>query len=388
MQIARLLGCVLLVILGRAGAQDRMRAVSADSILPTDAAALSNPNPPQTLDCKADIVKPSMGLDLRFRTGFSVAIPMKKLAGDPGTIRILAKVTPAEQPARAIMFAMDMPTPRIDSEGGDVGLAGHYAVGPGRYTVDLLVGYGAPVCVDHFKIEAKLDRAFASIPLPIAPSTAEELPPDPFLDRQRTTGSSGSMSLKVLVNFTPARLDESLLSDEDLRNITAILHAVAREPRYNRFSVVAFSSDQGRVLLRQPEASHIDFDRLGRAVREMRSGTVSFDQLVDPKSRPRFLQDLLTKELAEGPGATDAVVIISPKVSMDAQISERDLAQSGPRTRPLFLLVYNPQPLVNPWDGVLAKAIRKVYHGIECTVTGPADLSKALMRLRTGAVNP
>jgi hypothetical protein len=163
---------------------------------------------------------------------------------------------------------------------------------------------------------------------------------------------------------------------------------VDRENRFGRFSVVAFSSDQERILERLPAQSSIDFHALGKAVRDLRTGVVSFDQIQDKQSTTRFLEDLLSRELRPDEPATDAIVLISPKLTLEEKIAERALADAGAPRCPVFLLSYNPRPYADPWQGGLARAIKKTYRGLEFTIAGPKDLGKALLGMQSKLAQP
>ncbi len=383
MQPARLLGCTLFFVIG-AGAQTLLHLASADSLTQEDLSALSTSGRADTLGCTNVRSKPDLGLDLRFRTGFATSIALKRLSPGGGAIKTLVRVTSRDNAERTTFFRFDTPVPDFDSDRGAVEVSGRFAVGPGHYRVDLLNSFGRAYCVDHWEIEAKLRRQFASMPMPIPPGGARGLPRDPFYDAVvPSTRSNDGLMLKVLVNFSPAGSSGALLTENDVRDITAILRAVTAEPRFGRFRVVAFSSDQQRVLIRQPESRSIDFRALGRAVRTLKSGTVTLSQLADPQSSTRFLGALLASEFTGAGSAPDAIVIISPKVALDEEISADALARGLHVHCPVFLLSYNPEPVLNPWQGVLAGAIEKAYRGIEWSVTGPADLSKAILQLRS-----
>jgi hypothetical protein len=64
------------------------------------------------------------------------------------------------------------------------------------------------------------------------------------------------------------------MSAADLQAITEILGAIAREPDFARFRVVAFGMDQQRILYRQPAASDIDFAALGQATDTLRTRVI------------------------------------------------------------------------------------------------------------------
>jgi hypothetical protein len=365
-----------------AGAETRLKLIG-DAI--EAERAFSAPANTKELECGFSPTRAAIGIDLRFHAGFGVSIPLENLQGDGGAIRVLVRVTPVSSPGRPTFFSMLTSVPALGGEAkGEVELQGEYAVGPGRYSVDALATFGDAACRKQWHIEAERRRPFDRIPLAMAADTAGELPREPFDDTGKAVPRAPrSMLVKLLVNFSPAGVDDTILDAEDVRVIAAILRAVSREERFGRFSVVAFSSDQARVLHRQPAASKIDFRSIGRAVRRLPSGVVSIRQMQDPRSTTRFLERLLAEELGPGEEAPDAVVVISPKLSLEERLSERELAERGRVSCPVFLLSYNPQPIADPWRGVLARAVKKAYKGIEYTITSPRDLGTALLRIRS-----
>jgi hypothetical protein len=254
--------------------------------------------------------------------------------------------------------------------------------------VDLLLTFGDAVCRKQWQVQAKLKRPFSQLQLALPADTTGELPPDPFEDpAQEVTRAPNGKYVKLLVNFSPAGLKSTIMDGEDVRAVIAILRAVSHEPDFGRFSLVAFSSDQERVLHRQPIAPKIDFRTLGRVVRRLRTGVVSIRQMRDPRSTTHFLEKLLAEELYPGQQPPAAVVVISPKVSLDERLSERDLAARGRLRCPVFLLTYNPEPAADPWQGVLARAVKNAYQGLAYTVASPRDLGKAILRLRSELPN-
>ena len=276
------------------------------------------PKPANTLSCDVSAVKPSIEMDLRFHTGYVASVPLRGLAGDAHGIRTLVRVTPTANPNREAVFSGAILAPAIAANSkGNLDLSGEFAVGLGRYAVDWLLEDGHGSCSAHWQINAKPDRHLAHVELAITPNTATEVPTDPFLEAGQIARSSRPLYTKVLVNFAPPDASETVLSRESIRQITSILNAIAREPRFGRFSVVAFSVEQQRVLYRQKPSSRIDFPALGRFVKSSRSGTVDIRQLEDPESSAKFLAGLLTRELGDDEPAPDAIVIVSPKVFFD-----------------------------------------------------------------------
>jgi hypothetical protein len=366
-------------------AQDRLAVVDITSIPQRDRDLLAGAGKTNTLGCSLTPLTPQMGLDLRFRAGFTGDSPLDRLGGGGGALRAVVLVTPLAASAAPTVLEMQIRTPRIAMDAsGKAEFTGEYVVGPGRYRTATLLEYGDRVCVQHWDIEAKPEKALAAMPLPLQPGAVEALPENPFSERSELrVRAAHPLRVKLLVNFAPAAVDGAVLVDDDIRAITSILRAVTRETRFGQFEVVAFSSELQRVIARRPPAARIDFAGLGRAVRGLRSGTISLAQLRNPRSGAEFLADLLETEMTIGPRPPDAVLVISPKVYLDEKLPERELAERAHLQCPVFLLSYTPDARMNPWDGALGSAIKKAYRGAAFVVASPRDLSRAFQRLRS-----
>lgn len=381
--------CQLVIALGLgfctpfAQCQSRLERVDDNSISPADRVLLDDSDSPNTLRCAVSRVKPELEIDLLFHSGYAATIPLKSLAGQSGVLRTFVRVTPVRQPAHPVVFSTTLPLPAIEPKAkGDLELDGEYVVGRGQYQVDWTLRSGERTCAAHWQIEAKSGGALNQTTLAIGSDAVDEVPSDPFYDSGfRPRGSHDAQYVKLLVNFTPARLN--MLTADDVRGITAILRAIAREPRLGRFSVVVFSAEQQRVLYRNNPDTRIDLPAIGRAVRDLRSGTIDIRQMEDPKSGARFLTRLLTEELGPQRPLPDAVIVISPRVSLKNGPSKEEMARQIHLQCPVFFLNYNPDPIANPWRGALGNVLRSAYHALAYTIARPRDLGSALRDIRS-----
>ncbi len=379
-------GFLLLAVIGEmplAAAEPRLQRIDSDQITAAEQAALSKENEKAGLSCHVTVVKPQMRLDLGFHTGYVVTVPLKQLAGEGNRLHALAKVTPDDRSAGPVYFATEIPVPPIGPEAsGDVELPGDFIVGPGRYRVDWTIrDESGRSCSKDWDIKAKLRKNFPVHLLAVPANSVREVSNDSFAALPAKSLDGGPLHVRVLVNFAPGDPNGSALTSRDVRALTAILRAVAREPRFGRFSVVAFSSSQQRVFHTQDAASEIDFPALGEAVEELQTGTISFAQLRDPNSATRFLGAVLRNNLTGQP-PVDAVVIVSPQVMLDDKPSKELFASVTPESPPVFYLNYNPDPISNPWRDTIA-GVLKIVRGLQYSITRPRDLGSALRDMQS-----
>ena len=69
-------------------------ALSEVNLLPGDAAVLEMEEVKKDLPCVVTPVKPLMGFDLRFHSGYEISIPLKELASNGQTLTVVFSVTP------------------------------------------------------------------------------------------------------------------------------------------------------------------------------------------------------------------------------------------------------------------------------------------------------
>jgi hypothetical protein len=373
---------LLLIIPVLASTQVRLERVDPASIAPADSKLLSNSRTVNDLACRPAPVKPAIGLDLRFHSGYEVTLQLQNIAGRGGELRTVVRVTSVARPDRPVFLAASIPVPpQGPASNGEADLKGEYVVGPGQYRVDWLTAAGGLSCSAHWQIETKADASLRGVPLGMPANTADAVPADPFddgSDKPRT--AAHGFNVKLLVNFSAPGLDTGSMTSDDLRGITAILQGVAREPRFGRFSLVAFSVDQQRVVYRQLLESRIDFASLGASVRSLRFGTVPLQQLSNPDSTDNFVARILQEELGSHDPPPDAIVIVSPTMLDDKRIRKRISSAQLHVTCPVFYLSYNPNPAKYPWSGSLADAA-KAFHAQEFTISGPKDLTSALRKM-------
>ena len=76
--------------------QTPMRSASPGGtiqLIGNDDAILESDEPRKDLPCTVTPVKPILGFDLRFHSGYEIAVPLKEIAGDGDVLTIIFRVT-------------------------------------------------------------------------------------------------------------------------------------------------------------------------------------------------------------------------------------------------------------------------------------------------------
>jgi hypothetical protein len=341
-----------------------------------DMAVLESREPRADLSCHVTSDKPTLGFDLRFHSEFRASVPTKVLA-DAGWLQVVMRVTPAadsQSPAYMVhRFAIrDLPP----GANGETTLTSWFSLGLGSYRVDWMMRDDRErVCSSHWDLEAKPGRGQGDLPLTLGPNMVagreEDAPPvkrDP----------AQPLHIKILLNLTPAKPQESTLKPRDVMVLFSMLSSIAHEPGVDRISLVAFNLREQRILYRQDPADTIDFAALAKAAQSPKAGTINYRLLQDPRSETRFLTSLLTNQLGAQPESPDAIIIAGLKVLLDKKVPLESLKEGGEARCPIFYLNYNPDPIDQRWGDTIGSALKAYKGSLAYNIMLPKDLGNAM----------
>ena len=343
----------------------------------TDAAVLESQDSRKDLPCAVTPDKPSLGFDLKYHSGYEVAVPLKELAGTENQLTMVFRVTPQDHPDEPVYFAQHVAVPAIDEdEHGPAFLQGDFLVGEGKYHVDWLMRDRTErVCSSHWDMEASLPPKDKPMALDITADAILAADTEPFRQEPPVERDQRDkpLNVKVIVNFAPQDSSSATLQPLDTNALISILRNIAREPRIGRFSVVAFNMQEQKVIYRQEDGSQIDFPALGKALSSLNLGTVDLKRLTQKHGDTDFLSNLITSEVKDSKDQPDAVIFAGPKVMLDNQVPPETLKQLSDVKFPVFYMNYNLNPQANPWRDAIGNCVRYLK-GVEFTISRPRDL--------------
>lgn len=343
----------------------------------SDAAILEAEEQRKDLPCTVAPVKPALGFDLRFHSGYTVNIPLRELAGEGNQLTMVFRITPELHPDEPVFLSQRMTVPNIaDDVKGDATLTGSFDVGEGKYHVDWLMrDRSEHVCSSYWDIEASLPAKDREMPLNIGPNAVAAADNEPFKQEPpvERVHQDTPLNIKVMVNFGPQNTYSSSLQPIDTNALVSILRNIAREPRIGRFSVVAFNMQEQRIIYRQDASAQIDFPALGEAIQSVSLGTVDLKRLAQKHADTEFLTNLITHEIKDERETPDAVIIAGPKVMLDDTFPPEPLKQIGEVNFPVFYMNYNLNPQAAPWRDAIGTTVRHLK-GAEFTISRPRDV--------------
>ena len=348
-------------------------------IFNSDAAILESQEARKDLPCVVTPVKPVLGFDMKFHSGYDVTVPLKELAGAENLLTMVFRVAASNRPDDATYFSQRVTVPSIEENAkGDAYLQGGFDLGEGKYHVDWLMRDRTErICSGFWDVDAEIPIKDKTIALEIAPGVVQSSEKEPFKQEPpvQRTDLEGPLNVKVIVNFAPQNSESATLQPLDTNALVSILRSIAREPKIGKFSIVAFNMQEQRVIYRQDDASQIDFPALGEALNGLNLGTVDLKRLSQKHGDTEFLADLIAKEMKPAE-RTDAVIFAGPKVMLDARVPQDALKAVGEPSYPVFYMNYNLNPQSNPWRDAIGGAV-KYFKGLEYTISRPRDLFNA-----------
>ncbi|HUP03891.1 MAG TPA: hypothetical protein VMU19_07880 [Bryobacteraceae bacterium] len=343
----------------------------------SDVAILDEDTPRKDLPCTVTPVKPELGFDFRFSSGYRVNIPLKELSDEEGRLTMVFRVTPTDHPGDPVYLSQHVPVPEIDADAkGDAELGGAFSVGEGKYHVSWLMrGRTERVCSSSWDIEASLPARDKPMPLDIAPDAVLDANLPAFRPEPRPAGAAAQtgLRLRVLMNYAPQDTSAAVMAPNDSGALLAILRTMSRDPRAASFSLVVFNAQEQRIVYRQDEAARLDLPAMGRALRSLKLGRVDAKLMAEKHSEAEFLGSLFIQEIAGNPEPPDAVIIAGPKAALEDSLPAGAQKQLGDVKIPVFYLNCNFDPTVNPWRDAISGAVRAM-RGVEYTIAKPRDV--------------
>jgi hypothetical protein len=349
----------------------------------TDSAVLEGQEVRKDLPCTVTPVKPALGFDLKFHSGYEVSIPLRELAGSDNLLTMIFRVIPENHKNSPTYFSQRMRVPQIEEDaGGNAYLQGSFDVGEGKYKIDWLMrDRSERVCSSYWEVEASLPPKDKDLSPMLSPGVVKATDTEDFKEEPPVERAQGEppLNVKILVNFAPLDTGATVLQPLDTNALVSVLRTIAREPRIGKFSIVAFNLAEQRVVYRQNNADRIDFPALGSALRQLNLGTIDLKTLSQKHGDTEFLANLIRKELG-GKDHPDAVVFAGPKALLEENVSQEALKGVGEPDYPVFYMNYNLNPQATPWRDAIGHAV-KFYKGYEYTISRPRDLWYAVSEM-------
>jgi hypothetical protein len=342
-----------------------------------DATVLNIREPKSALPCSVKPVRPELGFDLGFHTGYRVRMRLRDLAGEGGGLTAIFRVIPEGNIKEPAYFAQKWRVPAIAADaGGEIELEGAFVVGESDYQVDWLVRDPYErVCSAHWRVSARLPRSEAPLTAALPPGSIVEA--GAWRDRSvwAKNGSGGERRrLVVLVHTGSSASGTSAIPAQEKQAVLAILRSISREPGIGSFTVLAFNLDNRVVIFTQDRAQSIDLAGLDMAIDSFKTGTVPVNLLAEKDTEAGFLAGLIADQ-APWKDA-DGVIFLGAARPADAKFTDDMLRQLGDAGCPVFYLSYSPEWSNDLRPDLIGAAVRH-WRGYKFRINNPMDFVSA-----------
>jgi len=341
--------------------------------------------PGERLGCDIEPRKPLLDFTFRFTAAFIIRCPWKEFGGKESTALILARVTP-EGRAPVLLTSMyhlrAMPPALLAGNNirklkTEVDASGAFAVGAGRYLVEVLVQDNRNrICRKRWRIKAG-GRELAKVPVVLEANSVAPLRVNLW---EGTAGGGKGLRLTVLLHAAPVNPRTFKLRAWDQALLLDFLSSLLQQIPCQSVRLVAFNLEQQREIFRQDRFDPSGFGKLQQSFHDLELGTVSAQVLKQHQGKAELLAGLANQELI-GPQPADAVIFLGPSSRVDQKIP-REMMKARETSAPqFFYFEYIP-----PWlrgrefpDSIAY--LTRARDGTVAKIHSPGELAQAIQKM-------
>lgn len=358
-------------------------------LIHTDRAVLDTQESRNDLPCTVTTWKPVLGFDFRFHGGYEVSVPLVELGGPGSYLVVLFRITAEGGDPVHFMQRVAVPQVGEDARGeARFNFKGTFDLGEGRYHVDWLMrDRSERFCASFWDVTASLparDRQFIST-LPPGIVVASEIDSFHIEPPVQRVSTADGLELKILINWTPVYSRSFAMQEIDTDALLSALRVITRHAAVVSVSLTLFSTQEMRVVYRQPKTRQVDFRAIGDAIRSLNPGTVHVSAIATKHPERVFLTALILEEL-RGDDYPDAIVFVSSRLTLEESIDEAALTEAGAPRFPIFYLAYSLYQETSYWNDAIGHAVR-LFRGREYGVAQPRDLGNAVADIMSRALD-
>ena len=372
---------LLMLLCPASHAQRFLKPSSPDAPLvlpPGDEAVLESTELRDDLPCVVRQVKPELGFDLRFHTGYVVNIRMQGFSQGEDVLTTIFRVRSASGDSGSVYLVDHVRVPAaVEEREGDASLRGAFDLGQGDYHVDWMMRDRAQrVCSSHWDVSARLSQKQSPPSLQIAagqvmPSmiTADSLGQPTW---SRASDQQTGRRVSVIANLGSRGYGERGAMPAEVRAVVSALQTIGREPRIGGVSLTVVDIVGQRVVYRNG-SGQVDWTAIGESLKSVDSLTVNAKQLREKNGEAEFLASVAAQELGAHP---DALIFISPKLTSELRMPREVLERFAGEACPVFYMSIDADPAKDPFRDLIANATRYL-RGVVYTIRQPEDLLHA-----------
>lgn len=274
-----------------------------------------------TLKCDVRPSNPFLDFNFRYETGLIVSANLSQFTPHQDLIAYL-RVTPQGSAPMLLQETFEIPAIQPDSTArvavtnlkkGELEISSAFAIGPGRYAVEVLLLAGQRSCYKRWNVHTG-KYSNEVLPLALSPDTVAPLAPESWDGKLDANG----VRLTVLLDAAPMNPFAARLHAWDRSMLLQTLASLLKDVPCQSVQIVAFSLDQQREVFRQGSIDSAGFGRLAKALQQFEPAVIPY-QALQPGNWLKFLLRLVYEQTsAEDPA--DVVVFLGHTSHFDKKV--------------------------------------------------------------------
>jgi hypothetical protein len=275
------------------------------------------------LHCPIHPQKPTFDFAFRFDVGYIVSCSLSRFGGRASKVFIFARVTPDGGKALLLGDTYRLPEApagtKFTNLKQDVKMSGGFAVGEGKYQVEVLV-----VDQETGRKSRKSWRALVArrnghvaAQLAVPPGSVIPLGVRPWPIKMDSSGKG--LRVTVLLDAAPLNPRSPSLRAWDRTFLLGSLSSLLNQIPCASVRFRAFNLDQQRELFRQDPFDDAGFMKLTESLRTLELGTVPAHVLQQRRGWLAMLVDYANEELLAA-DPSDAVIILGPRTHYSGEV--------------------------------------------------------------------
>ena len=363
-------------------AQEPLNAAESQSI----GRVFDNDALPDLLHCSIQARKPMLDFAFRFDVGFVVSCSLARFAGRATKVLIYARITPeGGKPVllgETYRVAGAKPEVKARQLKQDIEMSGGFAVGEGRYQVEVLVldQETARVSSKRWRTSVVRNSVRRAAQIAVPPGTVLPLAARPWPIRMDTSGKG--LRITVLLDAAPLNPRTPALRAWDRAFLLGSLSSLLKQIPCASVRLRAFNLDQQRELFRQDQFDDAGFTELAETLRTLELGTVSYHVLQQGAGGLNLLEDYANSEL-RAEDLSDAVIILGPETRYFATVSLTKFKKRESPNPHFYYFEYFPGHLPGSLEPDALASLTKRLEGTVCPIFSPDDLARCVQKVLT-----
>jgi hypothetical protein len=337
------------------------------------------PEDESSLRCSAKKLGPSLDFEFRFVAGTWFALPVKQFWGERIELDIAMLVEPVNgTPGKPTLVEHELKARQEVPEGsrGEIYFPTAVSVGTGQYRAKWRIrDVRGRSCEGTRLFKASLGRNERTVRMTLGPGEIVDTAMYLFRPQEgfERPHLQSSRRMKIFISLDVLGRRGRVVRTRLFHVLPhfAALRRLASSPSFNEFSVVTFSFEDQKVLIRQDYRETVDFASMSDAISDLRPGTVDVSDLARG-SEMRFFENLLAQELLRS-DPPEAVVFLGQDVNFGQRLPGHILD----RFRQLGATVSFLDASRFAWRGAMGNFVRAMG-GKEYRLRQPSDLARAI----------